>query len=197
MCLHPIVDRKLSTLYDKYCYVSLDEFDNCDYVHSVTDVNRTDLVVMQLNIRAISSKKSQLIDLIGNSVQNKQLDVVLISETWLTPFSPRLDIPGYDLYRQDRVHKKGGGVAILISSKLCCTIRLDLASKLEKSECMTVKIMLKNSDRYLVSSMYQPPNSDTPTFLASYNSLICAMKKEKPKGIIIKLDHNLDFLKAN
>ena len=115
----------------------------------------------------------------------------------MTPFSPRLDIPSYELYRQDRVHKKGGGVAILVSSKLRCTDRPDLASKLEESECMTIEIKLKNGDCCLVSSMYHPPNSDTSTFLASYNSLICAMKKEKPKGIIIGLDHNLDFLKAD
>ena len=102
MCLHLIVDRKLSTLYDKYENVSLNEFDNCDYVYSVTDVKRTDLVVMQLNIRGIGSKKSQLVDLIDNSVQNKQPDVLLISETWLTPFSPRFDIPGFDMYRQKR-----------------------------------------------------------------------------------------------
>ena len=46
MCLHPTIDRKLSTLYDKYENASLDEFDNCDYVHSVTDVKCTDLVAM-------------------------------------------------------------------------------------------------------------------------------------------------------
>ena len=45
--------------------------------------------------------------------------------------------------------------------------------------------------------MYHPPNSDIPTFLASYNSLVCAIKKERPKGIIIGLDHNLDFLKSD
>ena len=85
----------------------------------------------------------------------------------------------------------------MVSSKLRCTDRPDLASKLEESECMTIEIKLKNSDCCLVSSMYRPPNSDTSTFLASYNLLICAMKKEKPKGIIIGLDHNLDFLKAD
>ena len=45
--------------------------------------------------------------------------------------------------------------------------------------------------------MYRPPNSDIPTFLASYNSLVCVIKKERPKGIIIGLDHNLDFLKSD
>ena len=77
-----------------------------------------DLVVMQLNVRGISSKKSQLIDLLEHSVHNKQVDIVLISETWLSDCSPAINIPGYELYRQDRVHKKGGGVAILASSKL-------------------------------------------------------------------------------
>ena len=57
--------------------------------------------------------------------------------------------------------------------------------------------MLRNGGHCIVSSMYHPPNSDTPTFLASYNSLICAMKKERPRGIIIGLDHNLDFLKSD
>ena len=135
MCLHPTIDRKLSTMYDKYQNDSLDDFDNYDYVYSVSDVMRTDLVVMQLNIRGIGSKRSQLIDLIDNSVHNKQVDVVLISETWLTEFSPAIDIPGFNIHRQDRLHKKGGGIAILISSKLRSVIRHDLSSKLEESEC--------------------------------------------------------------
>ena len=53
MCLHPVIDRKLSTLYDKYQNDSLDEFDNCDYVYNVSDAKTTDLVVMQINIRGI------------------------------------------------------------------------------------------------------------------------------------------------
>ena len=197
MCLHPTIDRKLSNLYDKYHNTSLEEFDNCDYVHSVSDANQSDLVVMQLNIRGVSSKRAQLVDLLENSVQNKHVDIVLISETWLTSQSPDLKIAGYDVYRQDRTHKKGGGVAIVISSKLCCAERQDLSSKLEETECVTLEIKLKSGENCIVSSMYQPPNSDTSMFIASYNSLVCAMKKEKPKGIIIGLDHNLNFLKAD
>ena len=106
MCLHLNTDRKLSNLFDKYENASLDEFDNCDYVKNVTDLQRNDLVVMQLNVQGIGSKKSQLIDLVDNSVHKKQPGVLLISETWLMPFSPRLDFPSYELYRQDCVHKK-------------------------------------------------------------------------------------------
>ena len=196
MCLHPVIDRKLSSLYDKYQNDSFDEFDNCDYVYNVPDAKATDLVVMQINIRGIGSKKSRLIDLIENSVHKKELDVVLISETWLTESSPEVNIPGYEMYRQDRSHKRGGGVAIVASSKLRCVLRPDLSSKMEESECVTLELLLKNGDKCLVSSMYHPPNTDSQTFLASYNSLVCAMRKEDPKGIIIGLDHNLDFLKS-
>ena len=57
MCLHPTIDRQLSNLYSKYNNVALDEFDNCDYVHEITDVERSDLMVLQLNVRGLNSKK--------------------------------------------------------------------------------------------------------------------------------------------
>ena len=57
MCLHPNIDRKLSTMYEKYDNHILDEFDNCDYVDKITQVQKNDLVVMQLNIRGIGSKE--------------------------------------------------------------------------------------------------------------------------------------------
>ena len=44
--------------------------------------------------------------------------------------------------------------------------------------------------------MYRLPNSEISMFLASYSSILCAMKKDGPKGLIIGLDHNMDFLKA-
>ena len=80
MCLHPI-DRTLSNCYDKYSNVALDEFDNCDYVTCVTDIDNNDLVVIQLNIRGLSSKRTQLLDLINNTVQDKDPDLILLSET--------------------------------------------------------------------------------------------------------------------
>ena len=195
MCLHPI-DRTLSNCYDKYKNVALDDFDNCDYVTHVTDIAKNDLVVIQLNIRGLSSKCTQLLDLINNTVQDKDPDLILLSETWLTPYSPTFKIPGYDFHHLDRQNRKGGGVGILSSINLRCNLRKDLSSILDESECITIDITKRNGEHFLVSSMYQPPNSDISTFLASYNSLVCAMRKECPNGTVIGLDHNLDFLKV-
>ena len=88
------------------------------------------------------------------------------------PFSPDILIPGYDFYHLDRQHKKGGGVGILASSRLRCTQRGDLSSGLAESECITVDVTLQNGEHCLVSSMYRPPNSEIPLFLASYSSLL-------------------------
>ena len=142
MCLHPKLDSRLATVYNKYENVDLAEFDNCDYVDKITNVTENDLVVMQLNIRGIGSKKMQLLDLIDNSTDHKELDVILLSETWLTPFSPNLNIPGYTLHRQDRRHKKGGGVAILVSNKLRCKVLDGINSDLPETECLAVSVSL-------------------------------------------------------
>ena len=80
----------------------------CDYVHKISDVVPSYLLVIQLNIRGIGSKRSQLFDLIDNSVQWRHPDVVLLSETWLSPFSPKLVVPGYELYHQKLTNKKRG-----------------------------------------------------------------------------------------
>ena len=45
--------------------------------------------------------------------------------------------------------------------------------------------------------MYRPPNRNGHRFLGCYNSLLCQMKKESPKMIIVGLDHNLDLLKSS
>ena len=196
MCLHPIIDCTVSNCYDKYTNVSLDEFDNCDYVTCVSDVSNNELVVIQLNVWGLCSKCSQLIELIKTPVQSKDPDLILLSETWLTPFSPTFSISGYEFHHLDRQNKKGGDVGILSSSKLRCTLRDDLTSRLSESECVTVDITMRNGEHCLVSSMYRPPNSEIPVFLASYSSLVCAMKKECPNGTIVGLDHNMDFIKA-
>ena len=101
MCLHPVVDHTLSAHYDKYENMSLDEFDHCDYVSRITNTSSKDLVVIQINVRGIGTKRLQLIDLIDDTVQNSHPDLILLSETWLTPFSPSVSIPGYEFYHLD------------------------------------------------------------------------------------------------
>ena len=106
MCLHSVVDRTLSNCHEKYTNVLLDEFDNCDYVTRITDASSSDLVVIQLNIRGLSSKRTQLMNLINNAVHDREPDLILLSETWLTPFLPAFSIPGYELHHLEKTGKE-------------------------------------------------------------------------------------------
>ena len=124
-------------------------------------------------------------------------DVVLLSETWLTPTSPPVVIDGYDLVHRCRTHKRGGGVGILVSKTIRYKECKSINSSIVENECVTIELELRSREKCIISSMYRPPNVNIQAFQSCYNSLICEMNKLKPKAIIIGLDHNLDFLKSN
>ncbi len=48
----------------------------------------------------------------SSSLLDSNLDFLCLSETWLHENSPSaaLEVPGFKLYRRDRVGSKGGGV---------------------------------------------------------------------------------------
>ena len=167
-----------------------------DYIYNIDHVDNDDFVVIQTNVRGILSKQSLLTDLLESSVKNRLLDVVLISETWLTPTSPDLVIPGYKFVHKCRHDRKGGGVGILISNKLRFNELPNFASNMCENEAISVEITLKSGKKCIVSSMYRAPNTTPTAFQGCYESIIFAMKKSNPHSIIVGLDHNLDFLKS-
>ena len=174
----------------------LEKFDTCDYIYTVKHVHQDDLIVMQLNIRGLYNKISLLKNLLSSCADGRTPDIVLLSETWLTPTSPPITIPGYDLVHSCRSHKRGGGVGILVSKRLRYTKCRTITSSMVENENITIELELRSHEKCIVSSMYRPPNVNIQSFQCCYNSLICEMNKLHPKAIIIGLDHNLDFLKS-
>ena len=199
MCLHPI-DRDLDSLGRDVMSIddSLDEFDSCDHVENQFCCNNADLCILQLNIRGECSKQSQLKQLIDNCVSERTPDIVILCKTWLTPFSPGVQVPGYDFCHKDRVSKRGGGVALLIANN----IRYKLLNNNKPNitnptfEHLSAKIELKNNQKLIVSSIYRPLNTPEHDFVDQYSNFVCDLKKHDHQGIIIGLDHNLDLLKS-
>ena len=134
--------------------------------------------------------------MLSTCIVNRKPDVVLLSETWLTPMSPPVCIPGYDFIHRCRQKKKGGGVGILVSKNIRYHECRNISSCVTENEAITIEIELRLKTNCIVSSMYRLPNVDIEIFQSCYNSLLCEMKRKKPKAIVIGLDHNLDFLKA-
>ena len=63
---------------------------------------------------------TNIIDELGVVLKTNEIDFAGISETWLSSNVPNscVHIPGYNLVRNDRVEKRGGGVCALVKSSL-------------------------------------------------------------------------------
>ena len=82
MCLKPrqVVDKLNRNIkYETYN----EELDKCDYIDygNVIKVSDSDLVVLQLNIRGLYSKLTQLKSLKNDATNGKKPDILLICET--------------------------------------------------------------------------------------------------------------------
>ena len=196
MCVHPLnigYDELRRDIYEtKFNH---DMTDTCDYIELDKDINTDpeDLTILNLNIRGLYSKLGKLNHLIDN-VTKRQADVITLSETWLSKYTPHFNIAGYKIYRKDRVGKKGGGVAILVSTALHSRA-IDIERTNESLEICGVQVKT-NKGQLGIFSMYRPPNTNAGTFVQNF---VKTIKKIKNccKEVIIGLDHNMDFLKSH
>ena len=120
------LDQKAVNLSD----IGLDKIDDtCNYINledvSTLNVSHKDLLVLQLNIRGLISKQSDISKLITNCTKtSKKVGVVLLCETWVTNNTKGLiNIPGYKYIGIERKNKKGGGVGLLVANELKFKIR--------------------------------------------------------------------------
>ena len=171
------------------------EIDVCDYldIDDNIPICNSDLAIVQLNIRGLYSKQHKLKELLTNTFRGKVPDVILLCETWQSKNSPVPVIEGYSIVQKYREHRKGGGVAILISENLKYRSRPDLECKTNILEHCVVEIKLGN-ENILCSSCYRAPNTDVDLFLAEYALLLNNLKESKSK-LVMGMDHNLDLLK--
>ena len=198
MCVHNIIkgydELSREVLDTKYTY---DCNDNCDYVEPDNSIQteHDDLTILHLNIRGLYSKLGQMTYLIDHLLANCVPDVITLCETWLSKHTPNFTIPGYKIYRSDRLARKGGGVCVLVKQGLISREISDIPKELNGTEICSVEI--KTAKGQLgVFSLYRPPNTNPQHFGKTLETIVKKTRKHC-KEIVIGLDHNLDFLKSN
>ena len=195
MCLHPIIgydnlDRTIE------CTKYQHELDNCDYFELTNPIDALhgDLLVIQLNIRGLLGKLSNLKDLVNKASRGKSIDIILLCETWQNKNSPPINLPGYNYIHKTRKHKLGGGVGIFVSNRIRFT-EVKLQFTYECIEQILIKITTKNDNKtIMVGSLYRPPYTNDTKFVEEYNNLLLEIQNHSKK-IILGMDHNMDFLK--
>ena len=164
------------------------------------EASHGDLLVMQLNIRGLFGKLSNLKDLVNKVSRGKKIDIILLCETWQNKNSRTIAIPGYNYVYKSRKHKMGGGVGIFLSERIRFTEVKYLTLVNRNFECIeyvVINITTKNNNKSItVGSLYRPPNTNDSKFVEEYKCLLPNLyKTSKTTKLILGMDHNLDFLK--
>ena len=115
------------------------------------------LKIGHYNIRSLNLKFSELYDLV------RLFDILCVSESWLTEgySSKKLYVPGYKVFRFDRVLVKvGGGLLIYVCDRMAPYCSVD--DTLKKSDA-DIEAMVLNftQDKHRLTSIihtYRPPN---------------------------------------
>ena len=193
MCLHSSIDP-LDLGFNE---TVTDNCDYLDYSEIQTDkrLDKNEFTVMQLNIRGVLNEKGALKRLMTDINTTHQLDLILLAETWLKKTTEHLvKIPGYSLVCSQRKCKRGGGVGILVTTKLQHRERLDLAPNIPDFESVTIEIKTHN-DSIFVCALYRPPNTSEKDFIKNYKRLLKKFNRNQLDQLIIGPDHKMDFLK--
>ena len=175
--------------------------DHCCYVEpsTIKEIHNkdSDLGILQINIRGLMNKQTEIKQLLGSNNVTLPIDVILLCETWLKPtVSDLFSLPHYKSFHSVRRDHIGGGTSILVSDRLRSRDRSDLMVETKYLEHCVVELKTDNRNILLVSA-YRPPNTNAKVFLTEYKRLLSKLKTLKNHEVIIGLDHNLDLLKSH
>ena len=140
---------------------------------------------MQLKIRGLFGKLSNLKDLINKVSHGKRIDIILLCETWQNQNSLTPSLSGYNYIYKSRKHKMGGGVGIFVTERIQFT-EVTLNTNYENIEYVVINITTKNENKtIMLGTLYRPPNTNDTKFVDEYNNLISKLYKEsKSKRLI-------------
>ena len=98
-------------------------------------------------------------------------------------------IPGYNVFRKDRITGVGGGVCIYVKETMHANMRADVM--FENIEVIWVEIR-QGDTKYLVSCNYIPPSATTKYYEKIVDMFQCARMNEHP--VISLGDLNFNYI---
>ena len=115
------------------------------------------------NIQHLTESKFEEISLSLHSHKHSKnkIDVLILTETFCSSKVPDsfYKIEGYDLYRKDRLHKKGGGILAFVNEHLHAKLCEELMTN--NTEVLWIEVFpFKSKRSLLVAGVYRPPSSN-------------------------------------
>ena len=153
--------------------------------------------IAHLNARSIMNRNHFI--LLKDVVRANKFDVLTVSETWLdsSVSNFEIEIPGYSIFRLDRLDKVGAGVCAFVKHNLKVELLSELSFIGESGlHQLWLKVQAGNCKSFLICTAYRPPSTSTDCFDAEFgDAVISAMSLSKP--IYILGDLNCNLLKSS
>ena len=111
------------------------------------------------------------------------LDIICLTKTWLNESISNLEIlpHGYNMFRNDRHNRKGGGTLIAVKSILSSRVVITAPTSIE---CIVLEVDLSSSSTALFINCYRPPNADKD-FVDNLKSLLDTLNLDKYWGVFL------------
>jgi len=132
------------------------------------------------------------IDEFRSIFNSSNCDIVLISESWLKSgiTCNSVSLPGYTLFRNDRLHKRGGGVAAYVRSELRTSVlHASDTSRQNRPEYLFLDVCFNNT-HVLIGVCYRAPNLG---FLEEFEEVLLDLMASY-SHVVVMGDFNSDLL---
>ena len=138
--------------------------------------NNSDVKIAHLNVRSLKSRHHYV--LVKETILTNKFDIFTISESWLddSVTDREVEIPGYDIYRVDRLNKNGGGICVYVLQSFKTEYYKDL-SYISASgfHQLWLKIQIRNLKSIVICTTYRPPNTPLSCFDTDLTSNFISM----------------------
>ena len=155
------------------------------------------LKLVHLNVRSLVRK----IDQLRLTLQNSKIDIITISETWLTPKvdSKLVSIDGLDLHRFDRdpslSKKRGDGLIVYLNQKTNLEAHLLYEASISNAdiEMQWLNLKAEKSRNILLCNVYRPPNGKVPLAIKHLDNTLQSLRRQNSVDIFMLGDLNIDY----
>lgn len=144
-----------------------------------------------INARSLNKNIGELKILI----EKTNFDVIAISESWLTRNTPkdRFELQGFNIIRNDRKNKRGGGVCLYVKEQYSYK-KITLPNAPEMPEMLWVEVSIGHT-KIAIGTLYKPPKIPYLAFVQVYDSLLHIYSRYE--HAILTGDFNINMLCPN
>ena len=120
------------------------------------------------NCQSLRPKRKEL----QNCLLENQIDILALNETFLKP-KFKFHLPGYDIYKNNRLVGTKGGVAILVKKGIIVNKewKNEHFNVITDNEALAVEIELQNGDKVILATIYCPNGNPSLRLCRMINAL--------------------------